>query len=315
MQQNSGFLGTLNAYLKRSRIGEVLVGRGKLSPAQLTYALARQKETATPLGHILLADGLISKRDLHFALATQSTLRMLAATIAIMSAMSGLQGRTAHASSLRDIPAAFTLAAAGSMANGISQSANLFGTGERASTDLSSFTKWSDMFARFQKEASNPNATGVVGEWHKNLEPLRGQSLTAMADGVNRIMNRVEYIGDNRNWGKSDYWETPIEFLTRGGDCEDFAIAKYTSLRALGVSDSSMRIAIVKDMQKRIAHAILIVYTENGPMVLDNQIKTMTKARDISHYKPIFSINRTAWWIHTDRPNSASPTQIASAAR
>jgi predicted transglutaminase-like cysteine proteinase len=75
-----------------------------------------------------------------------------------------------------------------------------------------------------------------------------------------------------------------------------------------------MRIAIVKDLQKGVPHAILIVYTENGPMVLDNQIKKMTEADDIEHYKPIFSINRTAWWLHNDNRNS-NPTQIASASR
>ncbi len=96
-------------------------------------------------------------------------------------------------------------------------------------------------------------------------------------------MNKVRYIGDQKNWGKSDYWATPIEFLTYGGDCEDFAIAKYVSLRALGVPDRAMRIAIVKDTQKGIAHAILIVYTEDGPMVLDNQIKRMTNANAIGH--------------------------------
>ena len=69
---------------------------------------------------------------------------------------------------------------------------------------------------------------------------------------------------------------------------------------------------IVKDMQKNLPHAILIVYTESGPMVLDNQIKRMTPSREVSHYKPIFSINRTAWWLHTD--TERNPTQIASAA-
>ena len=40
----------------------------------------------------------------------------------------------------------------------------------------------------------------------------------------------------------------------------------------------------------------------------------MTAAEDIHHYKPIFSINRTAWWVHTDRIRDNSATQIASAA-
>jgi len=170
------------------------------------------------------------------------------------------------------------------------------------------------MFDRFSKDVNSGASDAIVQKWKKDLTPMKGLPLIQMANEVNNLMNKIRYIGDNKNWGKSDYWGTPSEFLTYGGDCEDFAIAKYISLRALGVPDQAMRIAIVKDLQKGIPHAILIVYTENVPMVLDNQIKKMTEANDIGHYKPIFSINRTAWWLHNDNRNS-NPTQIASASR
>ena len=137
---------------------------------------------------------------------------------------------------------------------------------------------------------------------------MRGLPIDAQARRVNDLMNSVQYISDKRNWGRSDYWATPIEFLERGGDCEDFAIAKYAALRALGVPDSRMRVAIVKDTQKNIAHAVLIVYGEDGPLILDNQIKTVRADNSIRHYKPIYSINRTAWWLHT----APKATQVAS---
>ena len=131
-----------------------------------------------------------------------------------------------------------------------------------------------------------------------------------MVERVNDMANKVRYVSDSKNWGKSDYWATPVEFFTRGGDCEDFAITKYTSLRALGVPDDRMRIAIVKDTQKNIPHAILIVYGDNNTYVLDNQIKTVRSTESIAHYKPIFSINRSAWWLHSAPRN----TMVASAA-
>ena len=114
---------------------------------------------------------------------------------------------------------------------------------------------------------------------------------------------------DNRNWGKSDYWETPVEFMTRGGDCEDFAIAKYISLRELGVSEDRMRLAIVQDTQKNIPHAVLALYTDDGGVViLDQQIKTVFDAGHQGRYRPIFSINRSAWWLY-----SLPQTVVASA--
>ena len=314
----SGILGSINSYLKRNRVGEILVSRGKLTQSQLKEALGLQNEQKVPIGHVLLNHGLISRRELHFALATQSTLRTVLTIITIFTGLTSLSSRQSFAGSLKEIPrsisVAFTSASAGAMSNAIIHKAPLFGTGERASADMSSFTKWSAMFERFSNEVNNGSANDVVRTWKANISAFNGQPLRQMANNVNNLMNKTRYIGDQKNWGKSDYWETPVEFLTYGGDCEDFAIAKYVSLRALGVPEKAMRIAIVKDLQKNIAHAILIVYTEDGPMVLDNQIKTMTEASDISHYKPIYSINRTGWWLHTDNGGS-NPTQIASASR
>ncbi|HNQ92329.1 MAG TPA: transglutaminase-like cysteine peptidase [Alphaproteobacteria bacterium] len=304
-------------FLSSHRIGEVLVRRGLLTPQQLKEALLQQKRglaSGKALGEILVSQGLISRWDLKTTLAVQSSLRVAAATMAVMASLSSFGAKPSHAGSMKDIPSSITLASVSlNYADGVVQTA-LFGTGEKRSGDLSAFTKWRDMFDRFQRDVANGSNQGVIQNWRNGLAQFRGQSLVDMANGVNDLMNKVHYIGDNRNWGRSDYWETPVEFMTRGGDCEDFAIAKYASLRALGVPESLLRVAIVKDLEKGIPHAILIVYTEQGPMVLDNQIKRMTRASAISHYKPIFSINRSAWWVHTDQ-SAGSATQIASASR
>ena len=314
----TGFLASINAYLQRNRVGEILVTKGKLSPTQLKEALSIHKTQKRPLGRVLLDSGLISQRELQFALATQSVLRVGLTVLTIFAGLTTTSSRQSYAGGLKELPrsisVAFSNVSAGTMSNGIVREAPIFGTVERASTDMASFTKWSAMFERFSDEVSNGSSNAVVQNWKGKLASLNGLPLTQMANEVNNMMNQVRYIGDQKNWNKSDYWETPIEFMTYGGDCEDFAIAKYVSLRALGVPDRALRIAIVKDLQKGIPHAILIVYTEDGPMVLDNQIKRMTEASSITHYKPIYSINRTAWWLHSDGRNS-NPTQIASAAR
>jgi len=313
-----GVFGKLNFLMRSNRIGEVLVHRKKLTQVQLSEALALQKQLGQPLGAILLDYKFITRRDLKSALTTQSAIRIALTVITIFSGLTSLSSRQAQASGLKEIPrsisVSFTTASAASVTGVATRPMALFGTGERASTDLSSFTKWSAMFDRFSREVNSGSANEVVQDWKDDLTALKGKPLYEMANDVNNLMNKIRYIGDKKNWGRSDYWETPIEFLSYGGDCEDFAIAKYVSLRALGVPDKAMRIAVVKDLEKGIPHAILIVYTEQGPMVLDNQIKQMTSANRINHYKPIFTINRSAWWLHTDDKNS-NPTQIASAAR
>jgi predicted transglutaminase-like cysteine proteinase len=185
----------------------------------------------------------------------------------------------------------------------------LFGSEEKKSGNLKPFTKWTEMFDRFDKELKTAKAQGAIDKWQKQLRKFEGLPLKSMADKVNDFVNESRYITDSKNWGKSDYWATPVQFLQRGGDCEDFAIAKYTALRTLGVPENRMRIAIVHDNLKNIPHAILIVYTDKGPYILDNQQDKMVSAERFQRYRPIFSINRQAWWLHT----APSTTVLASA--
>lgn len=294
----SRFLTTLGSFLNRNRLGEILVQKGKISPQELRFLLARQRFENRPLGEILVEARVLSRSELRFALATQSTIRTVAAAGALLIAAAGFC-RPAYAGPIKDIPAGIHVVASPSFANAAAHPA-LFGADEKQSYDLSAFTKWVGMFDRFgQEAASNAQSQREIATWRSSLESLKGESLPVMVDKVNNLVNRVTYISDNKNWGKSDYWATPAEFFARGGDCEDFAIAKYASLRALGVPEDRLRVTILKDLEKGIPHAVLVVYTDAGPMVLDNQIKSVRAASSISHYKPIFSINRTAWWLHS----------------
>jgi predicted transglutaminase-like cysteine proteinase len=87
--------------------------------------------------------------------------------------------------------------------------------------------------------------------------------------------------------------------MKRGGDCDDYSIAKYISLKRLGVPESNMRIIILQDNNLGgIMHAVLEVKVGGKPYLLDNQAKAVTAEEDIFHYRPIYAINRTAWWTY-----------------
>jgi predicted transglutaminase-like cysteine proteinase len=111
-------------------------------------------------------------------------------------------------------------------------------------------------------------------------------------------MNRRHYVSDSRNWGVKDYWATPGEFMARSGDCEDFAIAKYLSLRQLGWSEDTLRVAVVRDLSLNVNHAVLIVYFDGRTWLLDNQIRRVVETETVRHYRPVFSINEKYWWRH-----------------
>ena len=69
---------------------------------------------------------------------------------------------------------------------------------------------------------------------------------------VHRYVNRRSYRDDRAHKGVSAFtdesqtfrnrWMTLFEFVKRGGDCEDYATAKYFLLRQLGVPADDMRI-------------------------------------------------------------------------
>jgi len=293
----SGFLNSITTYLNRNRLGEILVLKGVINPSQLREILAVQKQERKPLGHILVENNYISKRQLFSLLIRQHSLRFMSTSLMCIMTLAYTTKRT-EAAAIKDVAAKISIVDSTSKFTKVAHYSALLGSSEKRSSNLKAFTKWSGMFIRFERELKNGN-TSELQEWQNTLSQFKGQSLTQMASNVNRLVNKTKYITDKRNYNKSDYWSTPIEFLKRGGDCEDFAIAKYTALRILGVPEERLRIAIVHDNFKNIPHAVLIVYTDYGPILLDNQNQSIINATHVERYKPIFSINRTAWWLHS----------------
>lgn len=310
MSEKLGFLGRLRAYMRKNKLGDILVLRGLISTSDLHQHLKAHKDSNQKFGQYLVANKIISRRQLAFSLAAQSGIRSTAATLALFASLAVFAPKGAKAGSIKDIPGNIILASASSAVGQIDIKPRLFNSTEKRSSDISAFTKWSEMFDRFERDMNSAKGQNVMTKWKADLAALQGQSLKQMAASVNKMINKTRYINDNRNWGKSDYWATPVEFFTKGGDCEDYAIAKYASLRALGVPENRMRIAIVQDMVKNIPHAVLVVYGDDGAYILDNQSQAMKYAADIKTYKPIFSINRTAWWLH--KAPTTSGTILAS---
>ena len=68
----------IKALLERKRLGELLVMNGALTPKELRYALAQQKQDGRTLGRILISQNLVTRRDLYNTLGQQLSLRCLA---------------------------------------------------------------------------------------------------------------------------------------------------------------------------------------------------------------------------------------------
>lgn len=180
--------------------------------------------------------------------------------------------------------------------------AGLFGYKERRNEGFGMFPQWVSVMQRHAADMAAPQNCPVnlcrVPEWQSLIAALQGRGLREQVLAVNEFANRFRYVLDQDNYGRSDYWAIPREFLTLGGDCEDYAIIKYFSLRQLGVPAEVLRIVVVQDTNLRIPHAVLALRVQDDIIVLDNQIRDVVSHRKVAHYLPVFSVNEQYWWMH-----------------
>lgn len=191
----------------------------------------------------------------------------------------------------------------------------LFGGVEIRSRNLSMFPKWLHVLRALEEETESCRAHQCEDqEWQATIASLRGRDLMTQLRETNLRMNEKRYIADDINWGVTDYWATPFEFLGKGGgDCEDYAIAKYMMLRELGVAKDDMRIVVLKDLHRGADHAVLAVYIDGTPFVLDNRDSDISPASSFHSYQPVYSINEHGWWLHRPVLASSSHAMPASA--
>lgn len=108
---------------------------------------------------------------------------------------------------------------------------------------------------------------------------------------VNRRVNRsIRPVNDQPGL---DRWETDV---TRG-DCEDYVMTKRKQLLALGWSSRALLIAVATTRQGE-GHAVLVVKTDEGDVVLDNRTSAIKDWRrtDLSWVK-IQSAENPKYWL------------------
>ncbi|MEM7216993.1 MAG: transglutaminase-like cysteine peptidase [Pseudomonadota bacterium] len=129
---------------------------------------------------------------------------------------------------------------------------------------------------------------------------------------VNRYVNHRDYEVDRRSndhtgerrprGSPRSHWSTLFEFMRRGGDCEDYAAAKYFLLRRLGFAPEDLRVVVTWEKRERGYHAVLAVRRPDGAVWLletDNRIKRRSHAG----YRYVYAVNDQAVWDYRDAPN------------
>jgi predicted transglutaminase-like cysteine proteinase len=113
-------------------------------------------------------------------------------------------------------------------------------------------------------------------------------ALRRKLDAINNAVNRsIRFTND-----RSERWSTDV----RRGDCEDFALTKRKKLIAAGVPAGALRVAVVRT-RKGERHAVLVVKTDRGDLVLDNARRTIVERAHAGYRWISIASNDPSRWV------------------
>jgi predicted transglutaminase-like cysteine proteinase len=167
---------------------------------------------------------------------------------------------------------------------------------------------------RAAAERLGPKAVAALEPLHDLLQRTAALDDEARLESINSWFNRrVIFRTDDATSGEVDQWASPLEVLASGhGDCEDFAIAKYFSLLALGTPVTRLRLVYVRaqvngnDAQ---AHMVLAYYPQANaePLILDNLVTSVRPASRRPDLTPVFSFNSDGLWQGVGQQSAGDP--------
>jgi len=117
---------------------------------------------------------------------------------------------------------------------------------------------------------------------------------------VNNFINGLKFVNDIDHWGKEDYWATPLQMLaSNGGDCEDYSITKYFTLREMGIPAERLKLTYVKALRLNQAHMVLTYFPspDAEPLILDNLVGEIRTASERNDLLPVYSFNGDGLWV------------------
>lgn len=232
--------------------------------------------------------------------------------LAIVSLSSASAG---HAQSLADT---LSIQSARVQFQGASNN-GLFGTVEFTSASLNALPQWRRILDTMDEESrtftdctEDPSlcTSPALRSWRKLQIRAAGLDRMDKLHAVNRYFNRWPYKTDDETHGRREYWASPSQFMTRSGDCEDYAIAKYFALRQLGFGKEELRIVVLFDRIRNIGHAVLAIYDTNEILILDSLSNFITTDTRYRHYIPQYSMNESTRWAHVDHSRAIPQTAL-----
>ncbi len=183
---------------------------------------------------------------------------------------------------------------------------------------------FSDNLFNYVARRFSPDAPKRLTVWQRLIQDMRNaeaagarrsepkaESLTLRK--MNDFFNQIPYYNDIVHWGKEDYWATPVEALSSfGADCEDYSIAKYLSLKELGIPIERLRITYVRAKDLGESHMVLAYYPtpEAEPLILDNLTRELKPASQRPDLEPVYSFNDDDLWLPSGAAKRGGASQV-----
>ncbi|OMG54873.1 hypothetical protein BJN45_06795 [Azonexus hydrophilus] len=187
-----------------------------------------------------------------------------------------------------------------------------------------SLVAFSENLLKYVSRTFSPDAPKRLMIWQKLVNDMRNaeangaiqreskaESLTLRK--INSFFNQIPYYSDSRHWRQEDYWATPVEMLSSyGGDCEDYSIAKYLSLKELGIPIERLRITYVRAKELNESHMVLAYYPtpDAEPLIMDNLIPELRPASQRPDLEPVYSFNDDDLWLPTGASRKGGASNV-----
>jgi predicted transglutaminase-like cysteine proteinase len=146
------------------------------------------------------------------------------------------------------------------------------------------------------------------------VEEAKARHGRARLEAVNRRVNAaIRYVADIVQWHVADRWSAPLDARHKGsfetglGDCEDYAIAKYTALRAAGTPAADLKVLLVRDNAVHMAHAVLAARESGRWLILDNRWSRLAEDTELRQFTPLFALTEEGVALFAKPYASLSP--------
>jgi len=160
----------------------------------------------------------------------------------------------------------------------------------------------------FPNQARRRRGKNTGAGWNNFLEGFRAFGLRGQIAGINTFLNGSSTGSDDAralaDWGKALPWAAPLRHFRNAGS-ENVALAKYLSLRKLGVHAARLRFVWIEDTIEKTNRVVLALCVGGRNLILDSRRADIALDCELPHYRPYCSLGETDFALHWDASETA----------